>query len=258
MEMIGGWIMEETQGLRALWKRVWNGFLAVMAFLFPVGIIILAAVMAGLLSGCAPDPRKQAAADVTVLEAQQNAKAQEQARAQAQQSFEYWQGIFASIRETMVSVVAVLVRLGGYALTIAICVAVIRAGNGVGKAAEGLGTAAAEAARMRAQMVFMDPKTMAYPMLVNLQYEGHGIISAFMPMTDKVVKLDTANPADRQMIATFGAQNLAIGVAYQARMANDSSSEGVAAVGVKPVVINAMEGDDRNIGGWYEEMAMVG
>jgi hypothetical protein len=86
----------------------------------------------------------------------------------------------------------------------------------------------------------MDVKTRTFPALY---YEGKGIFTVANLSTGEVMKLDTAKAADRQMIATLGAVQLAGMVAYEARQ-HKGDPTGVAMVGTNPVVIGASDEKD--------------
>jgi hypothetical protein len=209
-------------------------------------IVGLAVLM--ILSGCAPDPRVQAAANATTLQSQQDAADQAQARAQAETKFKLEQTQRAEVSRFWVAWLGQFIQWAGLSLTLAACIVLIRVGQGVGIAAHGIGEAVANMAMVRSNLIAMDPRTRTYPMLVNLRYEGHGIFSAFNPMVGQVVLMDTANPADRQMIATLGMQNLAGIVAYEARHHRDDPA-GVGMIGIQPAIAATREsrqdGDDR-------------
>lgn len=207
------------------------------ALAFPVWAIIMLVLAASLLSGCAPDPRKEAAAQATLIQAQQNVADQAARRAAEEAKAKLEQQKQEQIAAAWVAAVNQFIQWAGYAGTLAACIVLIRFGQGVGVAVYGLGRAAENRAMVLSNLISMDPRTRTYPLI---QYQGHGLITVTNPMTGQTMLMNTANQADRQLIAAFGMQNLAGMVAYEARH-HQADPAGVALVGVNPAMAGADE-----------------
>lgn len=187
--------------------------------------------------GCAPDPRIQAEADAARSQAEQQALDRAQARAQADAKFALEQAQREAISVSWVEAINQFIKWAGYALTVAVCMALISIGGGTGIAAYGLGRATAQLAMLRANLIAMDPRTRSYPLL---QYRGSGKYLVINPNVGEALPLDTRNAPDRQMITAFFGQQLAIGVAEQARL-HERSPDGVAMVGLEPALVGMVE-----------------
>jgi hypothetical protein len=196
-------------------------------------VILLGCV--GLLSSCAPDPRNQADADATRARAEQDALDQQQARSQREQQFNLQQSEAEQEAAQRVKAYLLFVAWVTPFMIFFACISLVGVGIGTSWGAIGLGRAVANAAIVRSNLIHMDVKTRTFPALY---YEGKGIFTVANLSTGEVMRLDTAKPADRQMIASMGAVQLAGIVAYEARQ-HKTDPTGVAMVGTSPVVISA-------------------
>ena len=203
-------------------------------FVFSLAVLIL--------SACATDPRNAADAYQTRMEADQAAKDSQQARAQEQALNEI--AIQDAQREQAIKDAGLakaqeaygwMVYWGGIALTLTIVSAVISVGVGASFAIVGSGRAAAQAAMVRANLVYLDKSTGQFPQLI--QYVGNGKYSLTDMNDHSTLMLDTRNEPDR--VAIRGA----IAVRHALVMANAASKSadptGVAMV--QPMVIDSVE-----------------
>lgn len=183
-----------------------------------------------LISACAPDPRKEAQALEIRSRAEQEALNQEQARQQSAElhvvaleeaqleagheaatAQEWRNGLNRSIRVMFffgIIYAAVFMFYGTRSMIVSFDIA-----------SRGLAKAAARSAMVRANLVYLDPKTRQFPIL--LQYLGKGRYSLANANADDVMMLDTRIEPDRQMIATSGLTQLAGAVAQEAVKSSD-------------------------------------
>lgn len=199
-------------------------------FVFSLAVLIL--------SACGVDPRNAADAYQTRLEADQAAEDSQQAREQEQALNEI--AIQDAQREQAIKDAGLakaqeaygwMVYWGGIALTLTIVSAVISVGVGASFAIVGSGRAAAQAAMVRANLVYLDKSTGQFPQI--LQYVGNGKYSLTDMNDHSTLMLDTRNEPDR--VAIRGA----IAVRHALVMANAASKSadptGVAMV--QPLVL---------------------
>lgn len=223
-------------------------------------VIFLILVMM-FLAACAPDPRKEANAQKTLIESNQAALDAEQARAirQTQADAEkvksdYWQAVWDSALGTAQEAANTTVRFVGWSLTIALCVVVLGAAWTVKETSIGLGRTFVRFAEVRAGLIHMDKSTRTFPGFVDVR-QLHGTRFVAMLATGQVLKLDAAQSADRQLIAAL-AQVATTGAAMQEmRTANDARGMAMfqpdivsAADGALPVgseFIKCLEGSER-------------
>jgi hypothetical protein len=194
--------------------------------------IIFTFLLLLLLNSCVPDPRNAADANRTTVLAAQDAADRVQARAQADQDFQQAQAERQATEQSRTWALNLIIRGGGMALTLAICIALAGIGTGISWAGVGAGRAVARFAEIRASLIPLNAETRQFPLIVH--YIGHGRFTWGNPNTEGVVMLDSRNPSHRQLIVSSGAVQLAGVVAREARRSKDPA--GVALV--QPVVIN--------------------
>jgi hypothetical protein len=203
-------------------------------------VVVIVLVMLGL-SGCGPDPRNQASADATRLQAEQAARDQVAAREQAaaREALKLQEAQAASQQWT--ESWNFFVRMWWFAFTFSASsstvIVLLAVTVGLSWGFVGSGRAASQAAWVRANLIGLDKDTRQYPLY--LFHLGNGKFTLTDMNTGMTQPLDIRIAADRQMIAAAGAVRLSGAVAYEARMAGKSDSAGVAMVGTKPVVVGA-------------------
>jgi hypothetical protein len=168
-----------------------------------------------LLSACAPDPRNQADADKTRLQAEQNAADQAQAREQNKVAFDLKQKQAEQQSAEWVKSWTQYMTLSMFFATLATCAALLALGIGFSWASIGTGQAIAKAASVKANLIYLDPKTRAYPLF--LQHIGRGRFTLTDMTTGQVKELDTRDPGDQALIAGVNSARLAGAVAFEAR-----------------------------------------
>jgi hypothetical protein len=200
--------------------------------------LVIFSVMLFVLSACSVDPRNAADAYQTRLEADQAAKDSQQARAQEQAMNEI--AIQDAQREQAIKDAGLakaqeaygwMVYWGGIALTLTIVSAVISVGVGASYAIVGSGRAAAQAAMVRANLVYLDKSTGQFPQLI--QYVGNGKYSLTDPNDHSTLMLDTRNEPDR--VAIRGA--LAVRHALVMANAASKSADPTGVAMVQPLVL---------------------
>lgn len=177
-------------------------------------LIPLALLVAALFLG-ACDPfkaeqiRAESEASAQAVEVAQYAANQEQARqfAADRHNFdmikaEQARQVYDAALPTIKTVARVAAWTGGLAFAIALAGLILSGAYTVQATAAGLGAAMVRAATVRANLIYVDPKTGQLPVFL---YEGHGKYSMVMPGVAGVIPLDTRHEPDRQMIATQGA-----------------------------------------------------
>lgn len=209
-------------------------------------LLIFLAMAGLLLSACAPDPRKEAQAFEIRTQAEQDALNAAQTRRQdaeihaiaveeakieaghkAATAAEWRNGVNRFIRVTFFFVIVELCVFLFYGTRTMIVSFDI--------ASKGLAKAAARKALVSANLIYLDPKTRQFPML--LQYIGKGKYSLVNGNADDVMMLDTRNAPDRQMIATSGLTQLAGAIAQEARQSSDPAGISV----MQPVIVSAKD-----------------
>lgn len=199
-------------------------------------------LLALVLSGCGPDPRQAAAADATRIQAEQAAADAEAARTQraAEQALKLKEEQETQKQwvESKTFFMRWFMFFATFSVSLAASMVLLGMATGLAWGSVGAGRAASFAAALKARQIPVNPETGSFPLL---EYNGNGIITLTDPNTGKTVRADTRNEADRQMIAGAFAVRLNSALAYNARKAKDSSSDGVAVVGSHPTVVGAQE-----------------
>lgn len=184
-----------------------------------------------LVSSCAVDPRKEALAYQTRLEADQSAASAEQQRQIAADlhavemadknaaAAERQAGQQRALRNFYTSL-AVLAWVTSLAVAAGIAVTSI-----------GVSQAAARSAMVKANCIRLDPATGQFPLLI--QYAGHGRYSLHNPNTGSVTLLDSRQDEHRMLIQSSGAVQLAGVIARAAAHARDAQS----VASITPVLI---------------------
>lgn len=206
------------------------------------GLIGLICLML-LLTGCNDDPRKEAIAEKTRIEANQSALDAEQARAIKQQEAdanqvrtEWWNAVWASGLENAKAGMRILVNVTSWMMTISICVVLVSFALTMKDTMRGIGQAAVVKAEVTANLIHLDKETGTYPMLRQV----HGTRWALaVPNTGMVLMLDEKHEPDRQLVAAF-AQACATGLI--ARQAGKGKADAAGMAMINPTVIDLVEG----------------
>lgn len=208
--------------------------------------LLIFVTLSMLLFSCAPDPRKEAQAYEIRKQAEQSALNVEQARKQdaemhavalqeakieaehkAATAAEWRNGLNRFIRVTFFFVIVelcVFLFYGTRSMIVSFDIA-----------SKGLAKAMARKALVSANLIYLDPKTRQFPML--LQYLGKGRYSLVNGNADDVMMLDTRSAPDRQMIATSGLTQLAGAIAQEARQSDDPAGIAV----MQPAIVSAKD-----------------
>ncbi len=206
--------------------------------------IFILLILSVTLLGCAPNPKDVAKGEETRLLAEQEAADQAQAREQKirmdeieLQEAEREQAVKDAALENMKAVVNVGVRLMGWALIIVLIYVIIAVGKGLQVAIDGAGRAAARAAEVKANLIYLDPETGQFPAL--LEYLGKGMVSLTDLNTGITLLLNTRNEPDRLMIQSSAAIRHVGVLANAASRSKDPT--GVAMI--RPLVIEDVEAE---------------
>lgn len=208
--------------------------------------LILLMLAGLLLSACGPDPKREAEAFAIRTEAEQAALNQAQAREHAEQmnaiaeqearieadhkaaiAQEWRDGLNRSIRVMFffgIVYACAFLFFGTRSMIVS-----------VHTVSTGLAEAAARRAMVKANLIYLDPKTRQFPML--LQYLGKGRYALANGNTDDVMLLDTRSAPDRQMIATSGLTQLAGAIAQEAAKSSDPAAIAV----MQPTMVTARD-----------------
>jgi hypothetical protein len=214
-----------------------------MKRLLPILFLIL------VMSACAPDPRREAEAYQIKSQADQDALNQSQQRQHSEdvhaveiQALQVQQTIRAEelrveqeLREAtareMQNGTNRMIKYGFIFGTFALCTLFVSVSYGF----VGVARAQVRAAEVKANLIPLDSVTRQFPAL--LQYVGKGKYSLTNLNVNGTLMLDTRNDADRQMIATAGATQIAGVIASEAAKSNDAAGVAI----IRPTVINARD-----------------
>lgn len=198
-----------------------------------------------VLSACTPDPRRQAEADAMREATNQKRLDAEQARSQrddlnAAQVADARRN--AAVKDAALEdakiVARWMTRFAGAALIFTLCFTVVSVGQAARKAVLGMGEAAARAAMVRANLIYLDPKTGNYPAL--LEYVGNGRYSMTDMNTKTTMLLDTRNDPDRLMVR--GAMAVRHVGVLSSNAAKSKDAEGVSII--QPLILDAEVNDE--------------
>jgi len=195
-----------------------------------------------LVTSCAPDPRKDAEAYATRVEADSQAATAAQAREQEadlhaleMQKKELAQEIRVATAPELKRGLKMMLTVSFYFATAAVCYSLFMTARTVNTTVQGVGRALVIRAELQANLIGLDYRTRQYPLL----RQAHGTRFALSnPNDNSVTMLDVSNPADRQKIAALGAVQLAGAIAYEARKSSDPGALAM----IKPTVIDAADG----------------
>jgi hypothetical protein len=199
-----------------------------------------------VITACAPDPRKEAQAYQTRIEADQYALDEQQNRQHAEemQKIQVQQAILEEQHREATAAewragLNLMIHYGFKFATFGLCMMIVAFGVSFSWTSIGVARATARLAIVRANLIQLNPTTRQFPLIIQ---HIHG--SRYMlhnPNTGSVVKLDTTNPADRQLIATSGATQIAGVMAQEARQSTDPAGVAI----VQPPVVDVSEKEDE-------------
>jgi hypothetical protein len=189
-----------------------------MRIIFAISLIIV-------LSSCQPDPRKEADAYATRLEADQQAMNDEQARQQSdelhqlelqrlqneQQIREETQRQWTIARQRIISVFGWVASIS--LVIVGLCVAVA-----FGRASIGISNVMVESKRMRANLIYPDPVTGLFPHMRHVHGDRFYI---FDGNSHSVMKLDEPKAPNSQMISALQVTSVAGVLARSAERSED-------------------------------------
>jgi len=195
-----------------------------------------------LISACAPDPRKEAEAYATRIEADQNALNSEQNRQHAEQLHQFELQRRAMDQENQKAIqpqwqLALNRAIWGGSITliIVVCFSVVSVTRTINQTVEGVGAAFVRRADVGANLIPLDRVTRQFPLFI--QHVHGDKYALHNPNVGSVVMLDVSNPADRQMIATSGATQIAGVIAQEARQSTDPAGVSI----IQPPIVNVKD-----------------
>ena len=195
-----------------------------------------------LISACAPDPRKEAEAYATRIEADQNALNSEQNRQHAEQLHQFELQRRAMDQENQKAIqpqwqLALNRAIWGGSITliIVVCFSVVSVTRTINQTVEGVGAAFVRRADVGANLIPLDRVTRQFPLFI--QHVHGDKYALHNPNAGSVVMLDVSNPADRQLIATSGATQIAGVIAQEARQSTDPAGVSI----IQPPIVNVKD-----------------
>ncbi len=177
-------------------------------------IILTLGLLAVLLAGCAPDPRRQADADATRMDAETRAENAEQVREQEAQEHD----IYINHWKTAAPFINAAIRSALIALMFTAFVVISSSGIGLSVITIGAGFATARRNYAKPIQVRLDPVTRQYPLLMNKVSEGR--YSLTNPNTGSVTMLYERNPNDKLLIQSMSAVQYIGAMGHEARLSH--------------------------------------
>lgn len=204
-----------------------------------ISIYIMFLILA--LTACAPDPRKEADAYATRIQAEQDALNSEQARLHNEdlhviqlQEQVLEQGHREATKQEWRAGLNTMIRWGFGFGTFALCLVLVGAAVSSVYSAMGTAKAMVHMANVKANLIYLDPATHQFPLFHHVHGDRFAMHN---PNDGSVVMLDLSQAADRQKIAGANATQMAGEIANQARQSSDPAGVSI----VRPVVIDAEE-----------------
>jgi hypothetical protein len=199
-------------------------------------------------TSCAPDPRKEAKAQETILIAEQTAQNMRQARQiereradAARAKAKYQQAVWNANMAEMIQSVKTGIRVIGWSLVVSLSVMVVGFGWTVKETSIGLGQAAVAKAFVSAGLIHMDENTRTFPGFFDVKQFGD---TKFVTMlaTGQTYKLDEKQLANAALIAALAQVSTAGVLANAAAMNKNVDAAGLAMI--NPTIVE-LEGDKR-------------
>ncbi len=180
-------------------------------------LILTFGLLAVLLAGCAPDPRRQADADATRMQAEQLAANQEQVREQDAQEHDLKMQDRRATQAAWQAALNKMIR--SFMIFGQVTIALWLLSLGVTGVWMMYGTTRAynRWVEVRANLIHLDPRTGTYPALI--QYIGQGRYSLTYP-DNSVLMLDTRNEHDRAKVIAMANIQHSYTLAHQARLSH--------------------------------------
>jgi len=205
--------------------------------------VLLMVVLLIVVSGCASEPRKDAQAFQIRSQAQQDALNSETVRAhqeelnaietqQRQLEEQHREAIAAEWRKGLNT----LIHYGFIFVTIGLCAFCLVLAYSFSRGAIGVANATARMAEVRANLIQLNANTRQFPLVV--QHVHGSRYALHNPNTGSVLLLDENREADRQLIATSGATQIAGVIAQEARQSSDPAGMAI----MQPPVIDVQDG----------------
>lgn len=166
-----------------------------------IALYALLTMMALAFGSCAPDPRQQAEADATRLEAESKAASKEQARQHEQETHDANMADRKASQAEWQTVRRNLIRVAGTFGQISVALLIL--GVGVSGVWVMFATSKAYAkyadirADVLANQIQLNPVTFQYPLI---EYKGKGLLTVTNPNDGSVTVMDTRNEADREKV----------------------------------------------------------
>ncbi len=174
--------------------------------------ILIIVSLAMIITACAPDPRKEAAAYATRQQADAQARAMQQSLDQQQEQHDLFMARVQEVGQwfsTLMMVTMIAAMFFAF-------VTITSGGIGMSFLTISAGVASAKRNLSMPNQIRLDPVTRQFPILP--MYIGNGKYSLTNPNDNTVLLMDTANEADRMKVkAAFGIQHDGA-LAYQARL----------------------------------------
>jgi hypothetical protein len=217
--------------------------LVINKVLFKLCIMVLAGlfIMAGL-AACAPDPRNEAQAYQLREQADQDALNQQQNRAHAEelhkiqvQQAQLEQQHRAATAGQWRAGLNTMIQWGFIFGTIALCGSLLAVGFSFSYGSIQIARATARLADLRSNLVQLGPRGQ-FPLII--QHVRGDRYAAHNPNTGSVLMLDASIEADRQLIATAGATQIAGVIAQEARQSTDPAGVAI----VQPPIVDVQDG----------------
>jgi hypothetical protein len=193
-------------------------------------------VLVILMTSCAPDPRREAQAFQIREQTEQDVLNQTQNRAHAEQLQLIQVQERQAIAQENIAAWKRSIKFISIFGTIAICIALLALAVSFSYGSFRFAMASARRADVRANLLPLDPATRQFALLLHHVHGGKW--SLHNPNTGSVLMLDESIAADRQLIATAGATQIAGVIAQEASKSNDPAGVSV----IKPPIVDVTDG----------------
>lgn len=187
-----------------------------------------------LLVSCTPDPRNQADADVTRMQAEQIALDRAAERERQAQQFALEQAERQATSDHWIQAQQRFIAVSMAVANLAVALVISSSAVGLSLAAIGLGRSFANWAWVRSTLIQMNPASGQFPLFVSRL--GKGRYSLTDMNTGQVRMLDVRSEGDAQMVAAAMAGRMNTALAFYAAKAGPNA-QGVAMVGTNPVIV---------------------
>lgn len=176
--------------------------------------ILIIAMLAMIITACAPDPRKEAAAYATRQQADAQARAMQQSLDQQQEQHDLFMAKMQEVGQWLNTLMMVTM----IAAMFFVFVTITSGGIGMSFLTISAGISSAKRNLSMPNRIPLNQVTRQYDLLITKVNEGQ--YSLTNPNTDSVTFLYERNPADMMMIQAMSATQHDGALAYQARMSH--------------------------------------